>query len=66
MDLDLRQAIIGQVKNNTTEQLHEVIMDSVHQEEKLLPGLGVLFEIIWDHSDPTAQNQMVQTLKDNL
>jgi small acid-soluble spore protein I (minor) len=66
MELNLRQAIMQRVQGKTTEDLHEVIKVSVHGEEQALPGLGVLFEIIWDHSDPDLQNQLVQTLKDHL
>lgn len=66
MELNLRQAIIQRVQDKTTEDLHEVIRDSIHGDDRALPGLGVLFEIIWDHSDPDVQNQLVQTLKDHL
>jgi small acid-soluble spore protein I (minor) len=66
MELNLRQAIIQRVQDKTTEDLHEVIEDSIHGDDRALPGLGVLFEIIWDHSSSEVQNQLVQTLKDHL
>ncbi|MBE3555452.1 MAG: small acid-soluble spore protein SspI, partial [Thermicanus sp.] len=47
-DLDLRQAIIAKLSGATQESLRETIADAIQsKEEKTLPGLGVLFEILW-------------------
>lgn len=35
-------------------------------EEKTLPGLGVLFEVIWQHSDSQSQNEMIDALSKNI
>lgn len=66
MNITLRQAIIQRVHNKSDEELHEVIEDSIGGEERTLPGLGVLFEIIWRHSDAEIQNKLVSTLKEHL
>jgi small acid-soluble spore protein I (minor) len=66
MNLNLRQAIIQRVKEKNNEELREVIEDSIGSDERALPGLGVLFEIIWEHSDAAVQNQMVDTLHAQL
>ncbi|OGX61594.1 MAG: small acid-soluble spore protein SspI [Paenibacillus sp. RIFOXYA1_FULL_44_5] len=66
MQLNLRQAIISRVQNKDGEELKDVIDDSIGGDDKLLPGLGVLFEIIWQNSDPNAQAAMISTLKDHL
>mgnify|MGYP001405479181 CR=1 FL=1 len=66
MQLDLRQAIIQRMQGKTTEELAQVIEDSVGHDERMLPGLGVLFEIIWQNSQQNARDQMVNTLSNHL
>ncbi|WAA10197.1 small acid-soluble spore protein SspI [Fervidibacillus albus] len=67
MDINLRAAIIQNVQENTLEQLEETIVDAIEVgEEKMLPGLGVLFEIIWKNADENEQQMMLQTLEDGL
>lgn len=66
MNLNLRQAIIQRVQNKTNEELTDVIAGSIDSDERALPGLGVLFEIIWQHSDEKTQQQLVDTLSKHL
>jgi small acid-soluble spore protein I (minor) len=64
--LTLRQAIIQRVHDKNNEELKEVIQDSIGNAEATLPGIGVLFEIIWSHSSNDDQERMVATLHDHL
>lgn len=64
--MSLREAIIKRVENKSNEELQAVIEDSIGNAEVTLPGLGVLFEIIWEHSGADEQRRMVQTLYDHL
>jgi small acid-soluble spore protein I (minor) len=66
MLLNLRQAIIQRVQDKTKDELLEVIEDSVGSEERSLPGLGVLFEMIWRQSDKELQAKLVASLKEHL
>lgn len=66
MLIDLRQAIINRVKDKNEEELFGVIADSIGGDDKALPGLGVLFEIIWEHLPDTTQQELVTTLKSQL
>jgi small acid-soluble spore protein I (minor) len=64
MDLNLRHAIMHNVANNTKEQLEDTIVDAIQRgEEKLLPGLGVLFEAIWNNSTEQQKDMMLTTLE---
>lgn len=46
-------------------EIMNMIQDSIQQgDEKFLPGLGVLFEVIWNHSEPNQREQMIQILYD--
>jgi small acid-soluble spore protein I (minor) len=66
MNITLREAIIQRVTDKNDDELTGIIEDSVGGAEQVLPGLGVLFEIIWQHSEKSAQSQMVTALKEHL
>ncbi|MCA0757819.1 small acid-soluble spore protein SspI [Paenibacillus sp. N4] len=64
--IDLRQAIVMRVQDNSAQELSEVIQDSVGADERALPGLGVLFEMIWQQSSEPEQSRMVDSLYKHL
>lgn len=67
MNLNLRNAIIHNVSGNSQEELRETIVDAIQTgEEKMLPGLGVLFEIIWNHSSENERKEMLAALEKGL
>lgn len=66
MNLNLRQAIVRRVEDKSSEELFEVIEGSIGGDDRALPGLGVLFEIIWQHLDNDVQQNLVDTLKEHL
>lgn len=67
MNLNLRNAIIHNVSGNTQEELEDTIVDAISSgEEKMLPGLGVLFEIIWQNSAEDDKKEMLSTLESRL
>jgi small acid-soluble spore protein I (minor) len=67
MNLNLRNAIIHNVSGNTQEQLEDTIVDAIQSgEEKMLPGLGVLFEVIWQNSSEQDKKEMLQTLENGV
>lgn len=56
--LSLRQAIFfKRVEGRSNEELVQIIQDSIDAEEKVLPGLGVLFEMIWKNSDTALREK---------
>lgn len=66
MNISLRQAIIQRVQQKNVEELYDIVESSVHSEERTLPGLGVLFEIIWEHSDEADRQKMISTLNEHV
>jgi len=67
MNFNLRNAIIENVSGNTQDELKGTIVDAIQNgEEKMLPGLGVLFEIIWQNASPGDQQEMLSTLENGL
>lgn len=67
MNLNIRGAVMHNIHKMDESDLTNMIQDSIQKgDEKYLPGLGVLFEVIWNHSQPEEQEQMVQTLHEQL
>ncbi|WP_164668423.1 small acid-soluble spore protein SspI [Virgibacillus doumboii] len=67
MDMNLRKAILSNIASNDQEQLEATIVDAIQNgEEKMLPGLGVLFELIWNQSDEQDKQDMVNALEQGV
>ena len=66
MILSLRQAIIQRVHDKSADELAEVIEDSIGGDDKALPGLGVLFEIIWENCGEAEHKSMTAALRSHL
>lgn len=67
MDINIRNAVIHNISGNSQDQLRDTIVDAIQRgEEKLLPGLGVLFEVIWENADEQEKNMMLGTLEQGL
>lgn len=66
-NLSIRKAVIHNIHKMNEDELRDMVVDSIEQkEEKLLPGLGVVFETIWENSDNNFRQQMIHTLHDHL
>ncbi|MGP4108366.1 small acid-soluble spore protein SspI [Virgibacillus sp. L01] len=67
MDLNLRNAILSNIASNNQEQLEATIVDAIQDgEEKMLPGLGVLFELIWNQSNEEDKQEMIDSLEQGV
>jgi small acid-soluble spore protein I (minor) len=66
MNINLRDAIITRMQDKSNDELTDVVEGSIGGDDRALPGLGVLFEIIWEHSDKKAKTKMISTLKEHL
>lgn len=62
VNMSLRDAIIKRVEGKSKEELRATIEDSIGNAEVTLPGIGVLFEIIWSNSSEEVREQLVDTL----
>jgi small acid-soluble spore protein I (minor) len=67
LNLNLRNAILHNIASNDQSQLEATIVDAIQSgEEKMLPGLGVLFELIWNQSDAQDKQEMVEALEQGV
>ena len=67
MDIDIRKSIINNFQNSNIDEIKKSIQESINDKEEItLPGLGVFFEILWNNSDDTKKDYILQTLKKGL
>jgi small acid-soluble spore protein I (minor) len=65
--LNLRQAIMYKMQGSDAGDVQDTINDAITTgQEKTLPGLGVLFEVLWQHSDEASRQKMVQTIAHHI
>ena len=63
MNFDLRKAVIANLDDSIYDEIRETIIDAIESgEEKTLPGLGVMFEILWNGSNDSEKETMVSRI----
>ena len=63
MNFDLRKAVIANFDDSNYDEIRETIIDAIESgEEKTLPGLGVMFEILWNGSNDSEKETMVSRI----
>ena len=63
MNFDLRKAVIANLDDSNYDEIRETIIDAIESgEEKTLPGLGVMFEILWNGSNDSEKVTMVSRI----
>ena len=67
MDIDLRQAVINNMKGANSATVSSTIADAIQvKKEQLLPGLGVLFEIYWNNISKEEQDKVANLISSKL
>ena len=67
MEIDIRKSIINNFENSNIDEIRKSIEESIYDKDEItLPGLGVFFEILWNNSDDTKKDYILQTLKKGL
>ena len=63
VDINIRKAILYNIKDNSLDQFEETIVDAIEDgEEKVLPGLGYLFELIWNAANNEERSDLLANL----
>ncbi|MEX2105060.1 MAG: small acid-soluble spore protein SspI [Bacilli bacterium] len=66
LNFNIRQAVLLKVPK-TEDGLREMMEDAISKgEEVTLPGLGVLFEVLWQECSTEDQNEMLSTLRERV
>lgn len=65
MNIDIRVNIKNNFKNSSIDDIKSSIEESIKEQDEItLPGLGVLFEILWENSD--NHNEILESIKKGL
>ncbi|XMB87432.1 small acid-soluble spore protein SspI [Mycoplasmatota bacterium WC44] len=67
MNIDIRQAVIANLTGASHDDINKTILDAINsREEKTLPGLGVLFELIWNSSAPDDKSRLIDNISSQV
>jgi small acid-soluble spore protein I (minor) len=67
MNLDIRRHVKNNLSNASDTDVMSTINDALQiGEEKVLPGLGVLFELYWQHASPEEKTTVSQVIAKNI
>ncbi|NLU10507.1 MAG: small acid-soluble spore protein SspI [Tepidanaerobacter acetatoxydans] len=65
--LDIRNLVIHNLSGSSREEIEGYIQETIDtREEEALPGMGILFEIVWDKSDATEKNTMMDKIMQGI
>lgn len=67
MDTDIRKYIRKNLNDCAKQDIEETIKASVNQEDEVvLPGLGVLFEMLWNNCNESLKNNIIDVLYNDI
>ncbi len=67
LNIDIRKYIKENFKDTTTKEIRESIESSIKEKDEVtLPGLGVLFEILWTNSENDLQEKILDIISKNI
>lgn len=67
MNIDIRKSIKENFKEANKEEIINSINSSIKDKEEItLPGIGVFFEILWENSDKSLKEKIIEIIIKNL
>lgn len=67
MNVNIREYIKNNFKDSNIDEIKESIEASIESnDEVVLPGLGVLFEILWRESEDDTHKEILNYLKNGM
>lgn len=67
MDIDIKKHIIDNFKESSIEDMKLSINESIaSDDEVVLPGLGVFFELLWENSDEEMKQNILRNIKKGI
>ena len=67
MNVNIREYIKNNFKDSNRDEIKESIEASIESnDEVVLPGLGVLFEILWRESEDDTHKEILNYLKNGM
>ncbi|HHU80612.1 MAG: small acid-soluble spore protein SspI [Bacilli bacterium] len=67
MDINIRKAVMANLNGATNDDVRKTIVDAINMgEEKVLPGLGVLFEVFWQKCNEDERAVVLQKIAEAI
>ena len=67
MDIDIRQYIINNFKDDSKETIKKAIESSIQEnDETTLFGMGVFMELLWNACDNNLKEQLLNILEKEI
>lgn len=67
MEIDIRNHIRNNFKKSDENEIEDSIESSIKsKDEVVLPGLGVLFEILWNNCSDKMKDDILFTIHNNI
>lgn len=67
MQIDIRENIKKNFKEASINDIKTSIEDAILDNDEItLPGLGVFFEILWNTSNETEKNNILNSIKNGI
>lgn len=60
---NIRELVLKNLEGSTREEVEEYINETIQtREEQALPGMGVLFEVVWQKSNSSERESMMDKI----
>lgn len=67
MDINIRRSVLQNMDKSTYDDIKATVDDAISKgDEKILPGLGVLFEVLYNSSDDNGKKEILNKLEKSL
>lgn len=66
-NVNIRKAVIDNISSSNNNSIKEIIDDATSSNtETILPGLGVMFEVLWKNSQANEKNDIVNRISESI
>ncbi|KYO69168.1 small acid-soluble spore protein SspI [Thermovenabulum gondwanense] len=67
MNFDIRDLVMKNLAGSTKEEVEGYIKETIEEkEDDALPGMGVLFEVVWKKSTEDEKNKMMDKIMSEI
>lgn len=67
MNIDIREHIKSNFKDSDIKDIKDSIESSLKENDEItLPGMGVFFEMLWQNTDESGKDFILNILKNSL
>ena len=65
--LDVRKLVLNNLAGSSKEEVEGYIQETIdNREDDALPGMGILFEVVWQKSDQNEKGSMMNKIMETI